>query len=244
MRRFSGRYQRRSRRFQGMLSIVIPTFNEGRAPLDLVPGLAARDGVHEVLVIDASDDDESRACLDELDAPGVRVVQAEDRGRGAQMNQGARLASGEALLFLHCDTRLPANAVSHVRKALVTYQWGRFNLDLDAPDMRFRVIAGMIRLRSRLTRIATGDQAIFARRDFFLDQGGFAEIALMEDIEFSRRVGGVHRPALVTSPVVTSARRWIGHGTLRTILLMWKLRLLYRLGVSPERLATLYRSAR
>lgn len=228
-----------------VISIVVPTYNEGRQPLVLLESLESLPGIGEIIIVDSSDDGLSREVLAEVQAGGrARVLPARARGRAAQMNQGADLAGCEVILFLHCDTRLPGDAVSGVERVLRHRRWGRFDLCLDAPGWRFRLIGHMINLRSRLTRIATGDQAIFARRDFFLAQGGFAGIALMEDIEFSRRAGRRSRPGLVTSPVLTSARRWVRHGTVRTIFLMWKLRLLYRLGISPDRLATMYRTAR
>ena len=228
-----------------MISIIIPTYNEGRQPLALVDSLAGLTGLGEVIIVDSSDDVLSREILQDIRAGGrARVIPARARGRAAQMNQGADMANFEILLFLHCDTRLPADAVPGVERVLENRHWGRFDLRLDAPGWQFRLIGCMINLRSRLTRLATGDQVIFVRRDFFLAQGGFAGIALMEDIEFSRRAGKRSRPGLVTSPVSTSARRWMRHGTVRTIFLMWKLRLLYRLGVSPDRLAAMYRTAR
>lgn len=228
-----------------VISIIIPTYNEGRQPLALVESLAGLPGLGEIIIVDSSDDDLSGGILRDIrDGGRARVVPARARGRAAQMNQGAEMAAFEILLFLHCDTRLPADAVSRVEHVLGHRRWGRFDLRLDHPGWRFRLIGCMINLRSRLTRIATGDQAIFTRKDFFVAQGGFAGIALMEDIEFSRRAGRRSRPGLVTSPVTTSARRWISHGTVRTILLMWKLRLLYRLGADPDRLAAMYRTGR
>ncbi len=227
-----------------MISIIIPTYNEGRRPLALVDSLAGLPGFGEIIIVDASDDGLSDESLQDIRGGGrARVVPARDKGRAAQMNQGAEMAGFENLLFLHCDTRLPADAATRVEHVLGHRHWGRFDLRLDAAGWQFRLIGCMINLRSRLTRIATGDQAMFARKDFFMAQGGFAGIALMEDIEFSRRVGKRSRPGLVTSPVTTSARRWIRHGTVRTIVLMWKLRLLYRLGVNPDRLAAMYRTS-
>lgn len=207
--------------------------------------LARVPGIGEILFVDASDDAASLAVLQTIESGGVAgVTRAEVRGRAKQMNQGARDSRGGTLVFLHCDTLPPRSMQPAIEQVLSRHDWGRFDLRLDAPGWRFRVIETMINLRSRLTRIATGDQAIFARRDFFLAAGCFADIPLMEDIEFSRRIGRRSPPGLVREPVLTSARRWIVHGTVRTILLMWKLRLLYRFGVSPERLAQQYRTAR
>ena len=228
-----------------MISIVIPTYNEGKQPEALMQSLPALRGIGEILIVDSSDDELSREVLEGVAASGrAKVVRSVAKGRAAQMNLGARQCNGDVVIFLHCDTTLPVSAPEEVHKVLSRYRWGRFDLRLDAPGLKFRIIERMINLRSRVTRIATGDQAIFTNRKFFLDQGGFTDIPLMEDIDFSRRVGAEYPPALIEDPVSTSARRWIVHGTVRTILLMWKLRLLYRLGVSPDRLAGMYRAAR
>ncbi len=228
-----------------MISVIVPTYNEGRQPAALLESLEGIAGLTEILFVDASDDELSRRIVHELPTGNsVRVISAMVRGRAAQMNQGARRANGRVLLFLHCDTTLPRDAVLQMEGVLQYRKWGRFDLQLDAPGWPFRLIEFMVNLRSRLTRIATGDQAIFVLRDFFLAQGGFADIELMEDIEFSRRVGRRYRPGRVASPVRTSARRWIRQGVAQTIGRMWVLRLLYRLGVQPERLARMYPTAR
>ncbi len=232
-------------RFLSVISVIVPTYNEGQRPLVLVTLLAETPRIAEVIIVDASDDVLSQRVLQQLQGhQTVRVIRATAQGRAKQMNQGAEVANGSILLFLHCDTLLPDDAIARIEDMLRSRYWGRFDLCLDRPGWPFRVIGFMVRLRSRLTRIATGDQAIYVRRDFFLMQGGFADIELMEDIEFSRRVGRWHRPGLITVPVTTSARRWVRHGILRTILLMWTLRLMYRLGFSPTQLARMYRTAR
>jgi rSAM/selenodomain-associated transferase 2 len=165
-----------------------------------------------------------------------RVVHC-GRGRALQMNAGARAASGDALLFLHADTRLPAFSDELVLDALKERAWGRFDVAIDSSRPLLRVVAWAMNLRSRLTGIATGDQAIFVRRGAF---AGFPEIALMEDNAFSAAMRRAARPACLRSRVVTSGRRWESRGVLRTVLLMWRLRLLYFLGTAPERLARLY----
>jgi hypothetical protein len=118
--------------------------------------------------------------------------------------------------------------------------WGRFDVRLDGARPAYRVIERCMNRRSALTGIATGDQAIFVRRDVFERLGGYAPIVLMEDIELSARLKRRQRPARVRAPVVTSARRWEQHGILRTVLRMWRLRLLYWLGMSPARLTRWY----
>jgi rSAM/selenodomain-associated transferase 2 len=165
------------------------------------------------------------------------------QGRGAQMNAGAALAGGDILLFLHADTRLPDEAVPAIRDSLAKSgkAWGRFDVRLSGHQAMLRVVERMMNLRSRLTGIATGDQAMFVRREFFQAAGGFPEIPLMEDIVLSRtlkRISGA--PLCLSTPAVTSSRRWEENGILRTILLMWKLRLAFFLGASPERLARRY----
>jgi rSAM/selenodomain-associated transferase 2 len=159
------------------------------------------------------------------------------RGRALQMNAGARAAGGDALLFLHADTRLPAFAEDLVLNALKDHRWGRFDVQIDSGRRLLKAVACAMNLRSRLTGIATGDQAIFVRREAF---AGFPEIPLMEDIAFSSAMRRGGRPACLRSRVLTSGRRWESRGVLRTIFLMWRLRLLYYLGAAPERLARLY----
>ena len=165
-----------------------------------------------------------------------RVIDA-PRGRAAQMNKGAAAASGDALLFLHADTRLPPEADRLVGEALRGHAWGRFDVAIDSDDPRLAVIAFFINRRSRLSGIATGDQAIFVRRDAF---PGFAPIALMEDIAFSRAMKQVSPPACLTARVLTSARRWERRGVARTVLLMWRLRYEYWRGADPDELARRY----
>jgi rSAM/selenodomain-associated transferase 2 len=153
------------------------------------------------------------------------------------MNAGARAARGDALVFLHADTRLPPDADHLVRAALERSSWGRFDVRIQGHHRLLAVVARAMNLRSRLTGIATGDQAIFVRRDAFT---GFPDLPLMEDIAFSREMKRRSRPACLREHVTTSGRRWERGGVLRTVLLMWRLRLLYALGVSPQRLARDY----
>jgi rSAM/selenodomain-associated transferase 2 len=155
------------------------------------------------------------------------------------MNAGARAAAGDAFLFLHADTRLPATAAPQVLQALKNHVWGRFDVQIESRHPLLKVVAWSMNLRSRLSGIATGDQAIFVRREAF---PGFPEIALMEDVAFSKQMKRRGAPACLRARVSTSGRRWEARGVLRTILLMWRLRLLYFLGARPERLARLYES--
>ena len=174
----------------------------------------------------------------QIGAPLCDRALSSPRGRAAQMNAGARDARGDVLLFLHADTRLPPEAEKEIMEGLINHAWGRFDVTIDGRHRLLPVIAAAINLRSRLTGIATGDQAIFVRRDAF---GGFPEIALMEDVAFSRAMKRRGRPACLRSRVVTSGRRWESHGVLRTVALMWRLRLAYFLGARPDVLARRYR---
>ena len=216
------------------LSVVIPTLDEAQdigAALAALAPLRARG--HEVIVADGGSSD----ATVELARPLCdRVVQGM-RGRARQMNAGARTATGDALLFLHADTRLPANADQMIFQALGFARWGRFDVRIEGSHPLLGVVARAMNLRSRLTGIATGDQAIFVRRDAF---PGFPEIALMEDVAFSSAMKRGGRPACLRSRAVTSGRRWEARGVLSTIVLMWRLRLLYFLGAAPERLARRY----
>jgi rSAM/selenodomain-associated transferase 2 len=158
-----------------------------------------------------------------------------------QLNAGARAAHAAALVFVHADTRLPERADEHIRRALEEACWGRFDVRIESRHPLLKIVACAMNLRSRATGIATGDQAIFVRRDAF---PGFPEIALMEDIAFSRAMKRRGRPACLRERVSISARRWEARGVLRTIVLMWRLRLLYALGVAPQRLAREYADQR
>jgi rSAM/selenodomain-associated transferase 2 len=216
------------------LSIVIPARDEAErigAALRALAPLRARGC--EVIVVDGASADATR----ELAEPLCDRVVSSARGRAVQMNCGARHASGDALLFLHADTRLPPDGDALVGSALKQHVWGRFDVEIEGRHRLLKVVAWAMNLRSRLSGIATGDQAIFVRRDTF---PGFEPIALMEDIAFSREMKRLGPPACVRERVRTSGRRWETRGVLRTVLLMWRLRLLYYLGTPPERLARLY----
>jgi len=162
------------------------------------------------------------------------------------MNLGAMQATGDVLLFLHADTRLPPSALDDIRAAMNdrSCPGGRFDVKLDSDHWMLKVISAMISLRSRVTKIATGDQAIFVRRDVFEAIGGYPEIPLMEDVAFSRALRRMGRVACLHSRVITSARRWEAEGVWRTILKMWTLKSLYLLGVSPFRLKRYYADGR
>jgi rSAM/selenodomain-associated transferase 2 len=163
------------------------------------------------------------------------------RGRAMQMHAGAQASGADVLLFLHADCTLPPGAADDIREVIESGRlWGRFDVRLTGRNFMFRVIERLMNWRSRLSGIATGDQALFVRSDVYRVLGGYALIPLMEDIEFSSRLQWVGRPVRLPGPVLASSRRWEKHGILRTTLLMWALRLLYWLGVSPARLVRWY----
>ena len=228
-------------RDSALISVVVPVLDEaGTIERSLLALQPLRGSTVEVIVADGGSRDDTRdivrpLCDRLLDAP---------RGRARQMNAGAATAAGQVLLFLHADTRLPSGWVPMVRDALGNrgHAWGRFDVRLDGTHPMLRVVERTMNLRSRLSGIATGDQAIFVSRTAFGEVGGFPDLPLMEDIALSRVLRARSSPACLHAPVVTSSRRWERNGIARTIVLMWRLRLQYALGADPARLARLYRS--
>lgn len=222
------------------VSVIMPVWREAatiEATLQAVQPF--RQAGCEVIVVDGGSDDDT-ALLAE---PWCDRVVVTEPGRALQMNAGASLARGEVLLFLHADTRLPADALDHMRPLRSMPQvWGRFDVRLSGDRLLFRVIAWFMNWRSRLTGIATGDQAIFVCRSVFEALNGYAPIPLMEDVELCQRLKLVSRPLCVRLPVVTDSRRWEQQGAWRTILLMWRLRWRYWRGESPQALAQAYRT--
>ncbi len=222
------------------LTIVVPVLNEAAiivAALRALAPLRARGA--EIIVADGG----SRDDTGRLAAPLADRIITVPRGRGAPMNAGAALGTGDAFLFLHADTTLPENADRLIETALARSAWGRFDLRIAGRHPLLAIVARMINWRSRLTGIATGDQAIFVTRAAFQAVGGFPELPLMEDIAISRRLKRLCRPFCIGTPVVTSGRRWETNGVTSTILLMWRLRLAYYLGVEPALLAQRYGAA-
>jgi rSAM/selenodomain-associated transferase 2 len=222
------------------LSIIIPTLNETAGIVDALGALAKlRAGGAEVIVADGGSQDRTI----ELARPLCARVIVAPRGRGAQMNAGAKVATGRVLLFLHADTRLPEQADRLVIDGLAISKrtWGRFDVAIVGRSALLPVIATLMNWRSRLTGIATGDQAMFVERRAFADVGGFPDVPLMEDIIMSRQLRQISRPLCLSARVVTSGRRWDENGPLRTILLMWRLRAAHFLGTDPHTLARAYR---
>jgi len=228
------------------LAIVIPTLNEAATVEPTLLALAPlrRRGV-SVIVADGGSADNTVARA----ATFADRVIAAPRGRALQMNAGARAPealTADVLLFLHADTFLPEDADRIVLRALANSDrvWGRFDVLIDGRSRWLRLVSAMMNLRSRLSGIATGDQALFVERSSFVALEGFAPIALMEDVEFCARAKRLSRPLALPERVRTSGRRWERNGVWRTIVLMWQLRWAFYFGADPAELARRYRHSR
>ncbi len=228
------------------LAVVVPVFNEGIAVESMLARLSLmRARGAEIIVVDGGSADRTAA----LAAPLADHVLPSARGRACQMNAGAKAAidnGADVLLFVHADSELPESADCLIESALTASGrvWGRFDVRIDGRAPMLAAVSTMMNWRSRLTGICTGDQALFVTRPAFEQLAGFAPIALMEDIDFSRRAKALSWPVVIHQRVVTSGRRWERHGVLRTIALMWRFRLAYFFGADPQRLAQRYRDAR
>ncbi len=225
------------------LSIILPVRNEAAgivATLQALAPLRARGA--QVIVVDGGSNDETVTRAQSVLAPDGQLLQS-PAGRALQMNAGAQQAQGSMLLFLHADTLLPSDADALIVQAIASgrHVWGRFDVRIAGRPWMLKVIAALMNGRSRYSGIATGDQALFMTRVAFDAVGGFPNQSLMEDIEISRRLLRLSRPACLSQCVVTSGRRWEARGVWRTVWLMWRLRLAYWLGASPDALAQRYR---
>lgn len=223
------------------ISIIVPIYNESGIVADMVRSLSDFDAA-EIVIVDGGSTDDTWQRLNELKAEPMLCLRA-DTGRAVQMNAGALRATGDVLLFLHADTRLPPAALTLIEEGLRRQperQWGRFDVRFDHPDPILRIVAQAMNLRSAWTSICTGDQALFLRREEFLEIGGFAPIPLMEDVDLSRRLKRRSRPLPIRAAVTTSSRRWVTHGICRTVGLMWRLRWLYWWGAPTSTLAARY----
>ena len=220
-------------------TIVIPVLNEAATLPRLAAQLGplAQRGVEVVIVDGGSSDDTVRLAKQ----AGFRVFRSAP-GRAVQMNAGAARSTGDVLIFLHADTELPPDALARIAAHLDSgYEWGRFDVTIVGTPVMLRVVATMMNWRSRLTGIATGDQAIFMTRNAYDAVRGFPDQPLMEDIEISRRLRSRSRPACLRARVATSGRRWESRGVWRTIFLMWRLRWAYWRGRPARELAEAYR---
>jgi rSAM/selenodomain-associated transferase 2 len=223
------------------LSIVIPVFHERESINPLIDHLhALGEGKdYEIIVVDGSPD--GNTVKDVKDKNVIKIVSRQ--GRARQMNTGADAAKGEILLFLHADTKLPENAFMNIIEIMQdgTYVGGAFDLELETDRKSLRFIAWTARIRVRYTHIPYGDQAIFIRKDYFDSIGGYRDLPLMEDVELMERIkklgGKIH---IMRDSVQSSPRKWLQDGIFYTTLRNHMIRILYSLGVSPDKLARLY----
>jgi len=221
------------------IAVIVPCLNEARHIVSTLSRLQyLRQNGHQLIVVDGQSTDASVA----LATPLADNVVSHQRGRALQLNHGAQITNAELLLFLHADTQLPDNADTLIIEQLAKSkrQWGRFNVRLSGKHYWLRVIEFMMNTRSRWSGIATGDQAIFVDRELFKKVGGFPEISLMEDICLCKHLKPYSKPLCLSEPVITSSRRWEEKGIWRTILLMWRLRLAYFLGIDTKQLKRQY----
>jgi len=223
------------------IAVIVPVFNEAHRLQERLQHCIDLQA-DELIVVDGGSTDATPVILAQS---GVTWLTS-DAGRAAQMNAGAKACKSEIIIFIHIDTVVSECSLSAVKRAMLQPDsvGGRFDVRLSGHHIAFRLIERMINLRSRFTKISTGDQCQFVSRDVFEAMGGFARMPLLEDVEFSKRLKKIGSIACLRQTVVTSSRRWQQHGIALTVWLMWKIRLLYWLGVSPEKLAELYRDAR
>lgn len=220
-------------------SIIMPCLNEAdtlNASLKHLLETIDAPSTVEIILCDGGSEDETLQLARQFP---VTVLNSQ-AGRARQMNTGAKNATGEWLLFLHMDTRLPPHWMQQIQQC--QSGWGRFDVRLSGQHWFFRIIEKAMNLRSRLTSVATGDQVLFFRRDLFNQLAGYPEIPLMEDIAMSKIARKVIAPACIRDTVMTSSRRWEKNGIVATILLMWFMRLAYWMGIKPETLHRLYYS--
>ena len=218
-------------------SIIIPTLNEEKTIQSCLLALQSLRNESEIIIVDGDSIDNTRI----LASPLADKVIISAKGRAKQMNNGARQAIGDVLIFLHADTCLPENALQLIQQEISRYgQWGRFDIQLSGNPFMLKVIAQMMNWRSRLTGIATGDQVIFVKRLVFEKAGQYPEINLMEDIALCTALKKISPPICLKNKVISSGRRWEHNGIYKTILLMWSLRLRYFFGADPQTLAYLY----
>ena len=218
-------------------SIIIPTLNEEKTIQSCLLALQPLRNECEIIIVDGDSVDNTQI----LAAPLADIVISSAKGRARQMNNGARQATGDILIFLHADTWLPENALQLIQQEISNVrQWGRFDIQLSGNPVMLKVIAQMMNWRSRLTGIATGDQVIFVTRPAFEAAGRYPEINLMEDITLCKALKKTGPPVNLKAKVISSGRRWEYYGIYKTLLLMWSLRLRYFFGADPQVLAFLY----
>jgi len=230
------------------IAVIIPVLNEQDGLPALMPALMPL-GFEEIIMVDGGSRDQTvavaKAIFKSASDPRYRIISG-PCGRASQMNAGAALATSDILVFLHADTQLPHNARQVVELAMGNQQCvgGRFDVRFPRDTGYAWMVSRLMNLRSRLSGISTGDQTMFVRRSVFERMGGFADMPLMEDIEFSRRLKKLGTIVALRDTVITSFRRWEQHGPLRTIVRMWTIRLFYWLGWDPRRLQHYYGTVR
>jgi rSAM/selenodomain-associated transferase 2 len=224
------------------VSVIIPVLNESAGINDLIAHLHAiePEGSCEIIVVDGDSHGGTLKAIRD-----TSVVKAKSlKGRGRQMNEGAKIANGNILLFLHADSELPREAFSLIVTALNSGKFvaGAFDLGIKSKGFVFRLIESMASVRSRITRIPFGDQAIFIRRAYFLGIGGYKDMPIMEDVEIMQRIKKRgDKICIIRLRALTSARRWEKEGVLRCTLRNWLLQTLYFFGMSPDRLSKWYK---
>ena len=216
------------------VSIIIPTLNEGENIKACLTALQPLRHQCEIIIADGGSTDDTI----KLSKPLADKIIVSTKGRARQMNAGAGQATGELLIFLHADTFLPENFLALLSE--VNNGWGRFDIQLKSELTMLKVVSTFMNIRSRLTGIATGDQVIFVSQTLFDEAGGYSDMALMEDINLCHKLKKIKPPLCFRAKVISSGRRWEEFGVLKTIVLMWSLRLRYFLGEKPEVLSQLY----
>jgi rSAM/selenodomain-associated transferase 2 len=218
-------------------SIIIPTMNEAQTITNCLTPLQSLRKAGELIVVDGGSEDNTMA----LAKPLADKLIPSATGRAIQMNNGAAHANGEVLIFLHADTSLPDAGVELISQAITDKrQWGRFDIKLKGSHLMLTVVAWFMNCRSRLTGVATGDQAIFITKSLFESVGRYPAIPLMEDVALCKILKKMSPPLCLKAKVTSSGRRWEKFGVIKTILLMWNLRLRYYFGTDPRLLAVLY----
>jgi rSAM/selenodomain-associated transferase 2 len=219
------------------VSVIIAALNEERK-IEAAVKSAFDAGAAEVIVSDGGSRDATRAIAA---SAGARVIDCEPM-RSRQFNGGANAARHESLVFLHADTTLPHGAAAAIDAALHSAGFGGFRISFAEPAAKLRLVAALINIRTEITRCPWGDQAQYLRRSTFLRDGGFREIPLMEDYELAVRMKRRGRSVVLPLAVVTSGRRFLDKGLLRTAALNWYIVARWRLGADAATLARIYRS--